>query len=66
MRTRPSPTPEIGSVGLPEAAAREQGIDVAAGYVTFDQVAKAELIGETRGFIKYVVDRRIVVSSART
>lgn len=50
--------PEIGSVGLTERAARERGHDVAAGLVTFDRVEKAELIGETTGLIKYVIDRR--------
>jgi hypothetical protein len=49
--------PEIGSVGLTERDARAQGYDVAAGLVTFDQVEKAELIGETTGLIKYVIDR---------
>jgi pyruvate/2-oxoglutarate dehydrogenase complex dihydrolipoamide dehydrogenase (E3) component len=49
--------PEIGSVGLTERQARERGYDVAAGLVTFDQVEKAEIIGETNGLIKYVVDR---------
>lgn len=50
--------PEIGSVGLTEDAARAAGHDVAAGLVTFDRVEKAEIIGETAGFIKYVTDRR--------
>lgn len=49
--------PEIGSVGLTEAAARESGRDVAAGTVDLGQVEKAELIGETRGLIKVVVER---------
>lgn len=49
--------PSIGSVGLTERAARDQGYDVASGLVTFDQVEKAEIIGETTGLIKYVVDR---------
>ncbi|MGD9891770.1 MAG: NAD(P)/FAD-dependent oxidoreductase, partial [Dehalococcoidia bacterium] len=49
--------PEIGSVGLTEREARAQGHDVAAGLVTFDRVEKAELIGETTGLIKYVVER---------
>jgi pyruvate/2-oxoglutarate dehydrogenase complex dihydrolipoamide dehydrogenase (E3) component len=48
--------PEIASVGLTEAAARRAGREVAVGYVTFDQVTKADLIGETDGFIKYVVE----------
>lgn len=49
--------PEIGSVGLTEAQARAEGLDVLAGTVGFDQVEKAELIGETRGVIKVVAER---------
>lgn len=49
--------PEVGSVGLTEAAARAEGRDIAVGYVTFEQITKADLIGETEGFIKYVVER---------
>lgn len=49
--------PEIGSVGLTEGEARAAGYDIAAGLVTFDKVEKAELIGETTGLIKYVIDR---------
>lgn len=50
--------PELGSVGLTERAAREQGHDVIAGLVPFGRIAKAELIGETGGFIKYVAERK--------
>lgn len=49
--------PEIGSVGLTEAQARAKGLDILAGTVGFDQVEKAELIGETRGVIKVVAER---------
>ncbi len=49
--------PEIGSVGLTEAAARGAGHDVAVGLVTFDKIEKAELIGAELGLIKYVVER---------
>ena len=49
--------PEIGSVGLTEAAARAQRYDVAVGLVTFDRIEKAELIGSELGLIKYVVER---------
>jgi pyruvate/2-oxoglutarate dehydrogenase complex dihydrolipoamide dehydrogenase (E3) component len=49
--------PEIGSVGLTEAAARARGYDVAVGLVTFDRIEKAELIGSELGLIKYVVER---------
>jgi pyruvate/2-oxoglutarate dehydrogenase complex dihydrolipoamide dehydrogenase (E3) component len=49
--------PEVGSVGLTEHAARERGHDVIAGLVPFERVEKAELTGETAGFIKYVAER---------
>jgi pyruvate/2-oxoglutarate dehydrogenase complex dihydrolipoamide dehydrogenase (E3) component len=49
--------PEIGSVGMTEAAARTAGHDVAVGLVTYDKIEKAEIIGADLGFIKYVVDR---------
>jgi pyruvate/2-oxoglutarate dehydrogenase complex dihydrolipoamide dehydrogenase (E3) component/predicted RNA-binding Zn-ribbon protein involved in translation (DUF1610 family) len=49
--------PEIGTVGLTEAAARAAGYDVAAGLVTYDKIEKAELIGAELGLIKYVVER---------
>jgi pyruvate/2-oxoglutarate dehydrogenase complex dihydrolipoamide dehydrogenase (E3) component len=49
--------PEIGSVGLTEAAARAEGYDVAVGLVTFDKIEKAELIGAELGLVKYVVER---------
>lgn len=49
--------PEIGGVGLTEQQARDAGLDIAAGLVTFARVEKAEIIGETRGLIKYVIDR---------
>jgi pyruvate/2-oxoglutarate dehydrogenase complex dihydrolipoamide dehydrogenase (E3) component len=48
--------PSIGSVGLTERRARELGHEVVAGLVTFDQVEKAEIMGETTGLIKYVVE----------
>lgn len=49
--------PEIGSVGLTKEDALAEGHDAVAGLVPFERVEKAELIGETAGFIKYVADR---------
>lgn len=49
--------PEIGSVGMTEAAARAAGHDVAVGLVTYDKIEKAEIIGAEIGLIKYVVER---------
>jgi pyruvate/2-oxoglutarate dehydrogenase complex dihydrolipoamide dehydrogenase (E3) component len=50
--------PQVGSVGLTLAQARERGIDAEGGLVMFDNVAKAKLIGETSGLMKYVFDRK--------
>ena len=50
--------PEIGAVGLTERAARDRGHDVLAGLVPFGRIEKAEITGQTRGFIKYVADRK--------
>jgi pyruvate/2-oxoglutarate dehydrogenase complex dihydrolipoamide dehydrogenase (E3) component len=49
--------PEVGSVGLTEQVAKAEGYDVIAGLVPFERVEKAELTGETTGFIKYVAER---------
>jgi pyruvate/2-oxoglutarate dehydrogenase complex dihydrolipoamide dehydrogenase (E3) component len=49
--------PEIGSVGLTKDHALAEGHDAIAGLVPFERIEKAELIGETAGFIKYVADR---------
>jgi dihydrolipoamide dehydrogenase len=47
--------PEIGSVGLYEHEAREQyGDDVYVGRFPFTACAKAVILGETTGFVKYV------------
>lgn len=46
--------PEVGSVGLTEAQARERGYDVACGKFPFIALAKATLEGKTDGFVKVV------------
>lgn len=48
--------PEIASVGMTEAQARDAGYDVAVGTQPFTGVAKAKAIGETRGFVRFVAD----------
>jgi len=48
--------PEVGSVGMTESAAREHGFDVKTGSFPFMPMAKANIIGETHGFIKVVAD----------
>ncbi len=46
--------PEIASVGLTEAKAREQGYDVKIGKFPFSASGKARILGEEEGFVKIV------------
>ncbi|MDP3718097.1 MAG: dihydrolipoyl dehydrogenase [Acidobacteriota bacterium] len=50
--------PEIGSVGLTEAQAREKGYDVRVGTFPFRALARARMAGETDGFVKIVADKK--------
>jgi dihydrolipoamide dehydrogenase len=50
--------PEIGSVGLTEAQARQHGYDVVVGTFPFKALARARMAGETEGFVKIVADRK--------
>jgi len=50
--------PEIGSIGLTERGAREQGFDVQVGQFPFMPMAKANIVGEPHGFIKIVADKK--------
>jgi dihydrolipoamide dehydrogenase len=50
--------PEIGSVGLTEAEARERGYDVRVGSFPFGVLGRAKMAGEAEGFVKIVADRR--------
>jgi dihydrolipoamide dehydrogenase len=61
LRLVPSCTycdPEIGSVGLTEAKARELGYDVRIGKFPFSASGKARIIGEEEGFVKVVADKK--------
>jgi dihydrolipoyl dehydrogenase len=46
--------PEVASVGLTEAKARERGYDVAVGKFPFSALGKAAILGKTAGFVKVV------------
>jgi len=46
--------PEVGCIGLTEAQARDQHIDIEIGTFPFMPLAKANIIGEPHGFIKIV------------
>ncbi len=50
--------PEVGSVGLTEAQAREEGHDVAVGKFPMTALAKAAILGKTEGFVKVVRETR--------
>ena len=50
--------PEVASVGLTEAQARDKGYDVAVGKFPFAALAKAAILGKTAGFVKIVRETR--------
>lgn len=50
--------PEIGSVGLTEAKAKEKGYDVKVGKFPFSALGKAMILGETEGFVKVIADAK--------
>ena len=50
--------PEIGSIGLTEAKARERGHDVVVGKFPFSAIGKARVLNDTEGFVKIVSDRK--------
>jgi dihydrolipoamide dehydrogenase len=50
--------PEIGSVGLTEAEAREQGFEVRVGTFPFRALGRARMAGETDGFVKIVAETK--------
>jgi dihydrolipoamide dehydrogenase len=51
-------TPQVASVGLTEAAAKAQGIEVKVGRFPFRVNGKAIAAGETEGFVKTVFDAK--------
>jgi dihydrolipoyl dehydrogenase len=50
--------PEVASVGLTEAKAREEGYDVKIGKFPFSASGKARILGETDGFVKIVSEKK--------
>jgi dihydrolipoyl dehydrogenase len=51
-------SPEIASIGLTEARARERGYDVAVGKFPFTAIGKARILNETAGFVKIVAEKK--------
>jgi dihydrolipoamide dehydrogenase len=50
--------PEVASVGLTEAKAREAGHDVVVGRFPFPALGRAQTYGSTEGLVKVVAERR--------
>jgi dihydrolipoyl dehydrogenase len=50
--------PEIGSVGLTEAQARDKGYEVRVGTFPFGVLGRAKMAAETEGFVKIVADTK--------
>jgi dihydrolipoamide dehydrogenase len=48
--------PEVASVGLTEAKAREQGYDVKVGKFPMSASGKARILGEEEGFVKIIAE----------
>ncbi len=50
--------PEVASVGLTEAKAKEEGYDVKVGKFPFSASGKARILQETDGFVKIVSEKK--------
>jgi dihydrolipoamide dehydrogenase len=50
--------PEVGSVGLTEAKAKERGYDVKVGKFPITVIAKAQIVGAKEGLVKVVADAK--------
>ena len=51
-------SPEIASVGITEAQAKEQGLDIKVGKFPFSASGKASAGGNTEGFVKVIFDAK--------
>ena len=50
--------PEVASVGLTEAAAREKGLDIEVGTFPWSANGRARTASETEGFVKIIRDKK--------
>jgi len=50
--------PQVASVGLTEAKAKEKGHDIAVGRFPFKPLGKSIAVGETEGFVKLIFDKK--------
>ena len=51
-------SPEVASVGLTEAKARDRGYDVKVGHFPVPVIGKAQILGATEGMVKIVAEAR--------
>lgn len=51
-------SPEVASVGLSEAEAKERGYDVKTGTFPFSAIGKAAILNKTEGFVKIVSEEK--------
>ena len=51
-------SPEVGSIGLTEARARERGYDVVIGKFPFSANGKARILNHASGFVKIVAEKK--------
>jgi dihydrolipoamide dehydrogenase len=49
--------PEVATVGLTEAQARERGIEVKVGKIPFRAIGKAVAVGQPEGFVKLIASK---------
>ncbi len=50
--------PQLGRVGFSEKEARQNGRNILRAFIPMNRVARAREIGETRGFMKAIIDRQ--------
>jgi pyruvate/2-oxoglutarate dehydrogenase complex dihydrolipoamide dehydrogenase (E3) component len=50
--------PQFGRIGINETQAKNQGLDVKIAHLPMSRVARAVEVGDTRGFMKAVVDAK--------
>jgi len=50
--------PQVGSLGMTEEQAIESGYDIQVGKFLFQASGKAMAVGDTRGFVKLIFDKR--------
>jgi dihydrolipoamide dehydrogenase len=50
--------PQVASVGLTEAKAKEKGYDLAVGRFPFRPLGKSVAVGEPEGFVKLIFDKK--------